>query len=132
MQNNQLFELFLLFFYIFKINRAFYSKLVRVNKVRIFIWRYCYQNCRKGRKTIVKKENVFITHRIEQINEDSIIAKGDNNNTEDEPIKKDEVIGKVVFISKASFVVCICHPMEMDFFGDCCRIFTEELGNIFR
>ena len=45
-----------------------------------------------------KKENVFITHRIEQINEDSIIAKGDNNNTEDEPIKKDEVIGKVVFI----------------------------------
>ena len=46
-----------------------------------------------------KKENVFITHRIEQMNDDFIIAKGDNNNTEDEPIKKDEVIGKVVFIS---------------------------------
>ena len=45
-----------------------------------------------------KKENVFITHRIEQMNDDFIIAKGDNNNTEDEPIKKDEVIGKVIFI----------------------------------
>ena len=45
-----------------------------------------------------KKENEFITHRIEKIEEDSIIAKGDNNNTEDEPIKKDEIIGKVAFI----------------------------------
>ena len=45
-----------------------------------------------------KKENVFITHRIEQINGDSIIAKGDNNNTEDDPIKKDDVIGKAVYI----------------------------------
>ena len=45
-----------------------------------------------------KKENVFITHRIEKNNEDSIIAKGDRNNTEDEPIKKDDIIGRVVFI----------------------------------
>lgn len=45
-----------------------------------------------------KKDNVFITHRIKQINEDSIIAKGDNNNTDDEPIIKDDIIGKVVFI----------------------------------
>ena len=45
-----------------------------------------------------KKENVFITHRIEKINEDSIIAKGDRNNTEDEPIKKDDILGRVVFI----------------------------------
>ena len=45
-----------------------------------------------------KKENVFITHRIEKINADSIIAKGDRNNTEDEPIKKDDIIGRVVFI----------------------------------
>ena len=41
---------------------------------------------------------MFITHRIEKINEDSIIAKGDRNNTEDEPIKKDDIIGRVVFI----------------------------------
>ena len=45
-----------------------------------------------------KKEKAFITHRIIEINEDSIIAKGDSNNTQDEPISKDAVIGKVVFI----------------------------------
>lgn len=45
-----------------------------------------------------KKDKAFITHRIIEINQDSIIAKGDNNNTQDEAISKDAVIGKVVFI----------------------------------
>ena len=45
-----------------------------------------------------KEENVFITHRIVEINEEAIITKGDNNNTEDEPINKNVVLGKVVFI----------------------------------
>lgn len=45
-----------------------------------------------------KKNNVFITHRIEKINNDSIVTKGDNNNAEDEPIKKTDVIGKAIFI----------------------------------
>ncbi len=45
-----------------------------------------------------KKENVLITHRIVSINGDIIIAKGDYNNTDDEPINKDAVIGKAVHI----------------------------------
>ena len=45
-----------------------------------------------------KKDNSFITHRAVSIEGDSIIAKGDNNNTVDEPIKKDAVVGKSVFI----------------------------------
>ena len=45
-----------------------------------------------------KKENVLITHRIVNIEGDTIITKGDYNNTNDEPIKKDEVIGKAIFI----------------------------------
>ena len=45
-----------------------------------------------------QKENVLVTHRIVNINGDTIIAKGDFNNTYDEPIKKDEVIGRTVFI----------------------------------
>lgn len=45
-----------------------------------------------------KKDNSFITHRVVSIEGDSIIAKGDNNNTIDEPIKKDAVVGKSVFI----------------------------------
>ena len=47
-----------------------------------------------------KEENVLITHRIVDIDGDTIIAKGDYNNTYDEPIKKDEVIGKAVYIIK--------------------------------
>ena len=45
-----------------------------------------------------KKENVLITHRIAKIDGDTIIARGDYNNTDDEPIKKENVIGKTVFI----------------------------------
>lgn len=45
-----------------------------------------------------KKDNSFITHRIVKIEGNSIIAKGDNNNTQDEEITQDAVIGKVVFI----------------------------------
>ena len=45
-----------------------------------------------------KTNNVLITHRIMNIDGDTIIAKGDYNNTEDEPITKSQVIGKSVFI----------------------------------
>ena len=45
-----------------------------------------------------QKDGAFITHRIVEINEDSIIAKGDNNNTLDEGITKDVIVGKVVFM----------------------------------
>ena len=45
-----------------------------------------------------KKDNEFITHRIIKIDGNSVIAKGDNNNTQDEKITKDAIVGKVVFI----------------------------------
>lgn len=45
-----------------------------------------------------KKDNVLITHRIVSIDGDTIITKGDYNNTEDEPITKNEIIGKEVAI----------------------------------
>lgn len=47
-----------------------------------------------------KSKNEFITHRLIQKNDDSLITKGDNNNSEDDPIKKEDVIGKVVFTVK--------------------------------
>ena len=40
----------------------------------------------------------IITHRIVYIDNDDLIVKGDNNNTADKPIKKDQVIGKVIKI----------------------------------
>ena len=45
-----------------------------------------------------KDDNSFITHRIIKMDEKSIIAKGDNNNSQDKPITKDAVLGKVVFV----------------------------------
>lgn len=45
-----------------------------------------------------KQDDVLITHRIEQIDGDTIITKGDFNNTFDEPIKRNQVIGKVVHV----------------------------------
>ena len=44
-----------------------------------------------------KNENAIITHRIEKIDEDTIIAKRDNNNTEDkEKVRKNQVLGKII------------------------------------
>ena len=47
-----------------------------------------------------EKDNILITHRIVEIQEEKIITKGDANNSEDEPISKDKVIGKVVYVFK--------------------------------
>ncbi len=40
----------------------------------------------------------FVTHRVISIQDKEIITKGDANNTEDNPISKNDIIGKVVFI----------------------------------
>lgn len=45
---------------------------------------------------VFKQENSIITHRIVEIDGQNIITKGDANNTEDEPITREEVIGKVI------------------------------------
>ena len=49
---------------------------------------------------VYKEENSFITHRVIKKEENTIITKGDNNNSVDKPISEDEVLGKVVFIAK--------------------------------
>ena len=41
-------------------------------------------------------ENSIITHRVLFIDNNSIVVKGDNNNTVDKPIVVDQVIGKVI------------------------------------
>jgi signal peptidase len=46
------------------------------------------------------KDDYFITHRIKEMNKDEIITKGDANNLEDEPITKDDIVGRFVCKSK--------------------------------
>ena len=45
-----------------------------------------------------KLENNFITHRVVKKTDEEIITKGDANNTEDNPITQDMIVGKVVYI----------------------------------
>ena len=45
-----------------------------------------------------KKDDEIITHRIIEIEDETIIAQGDNNNTPDDPIQKSAIIGKVIHI----------------------------------
>ncbi len=44
--------------------------------------------------------DMIVTHRIIKINDKKIITKGDANNAADKPIKKDQIIGKVVFVGR--------------------------------
>ena len=42
------------------------------------------------------KEGEFVTHRIIEIDDKTMITKGDNNNSEDDPIKTSSIFGKYV------------------------------------
>lgn len=54
-----------------------------------------------------------ITHRILHINENEIVTKGDNNNTEDDAIDIDQVIGNVVYIGRGygKYIKIIREPL---------------------
>ncbi len=54
---------------------------------------------REGDIVTYRKTDGFVTHRIIRIENEEIVTKGDANNTEDEPIKKDDIVGKVVYKS---------------------------------
>lgn len=45
-----------------------------------------------------KSDKNFVTHRVVKIEDNQIITKGDANNSEDSPISKQDIVGKVVFI----------------------------------
>ncbi|MBR4693534.1 MAG: signal peptidase I [Bacilli bacterium] len=58
------------------------------------------EDVKEGDIISFKSEDMIITHRVYKVDDDLIITKGDANNTLDKPIKKDQVIGKVVKIGR--------------------------------
>ena len=50
----------------------------------------------KGDVITYTSGETYVTHRIVSITDENIVTKGDANNTMDEPITKDNIIGKVV------------------------------------
>lgn len=65
-----------------------------------------------------KNNNSLVTHRIVRIDGEDIFAKGDSNNTEDKPIKEEQIKGKVIYTLKGvgkvfnettlPFIIVIC------------------------
>ena len=55
--------------------------------------------------TYKSKDGEIITHRLIQINNEDYIAKGDVNNSVDEAISKDQIIGKVSCSISPSFIL---------------------------
>lgn len=52
--------------------------------------------------------STVVVHRIIEINEDNIITKGDANNTADDPIAEENILGEVIFhIPRAGIIVNI-------------------------
>ena len=55
------------------------------------------KDVREGDIIVYSNDNNLITHRICKINGETIITKGDANNTEDDPITVNDIIGKVQY-----------------------------------
>ena len=51
-----------------------------------------------GDIVVFEQDENLVTHRIIKITENNVITKGDANNTEDDPISRNNIIGKVVKI----------------------------------
>lgn len=47
---------------------------------------------------VYKDDNNFITHRLIKKQADKLITRGDANNSNDKPIDKDQILGKVIYI----------------------------------
>ena len=84
------------------------------------------QNINVGDIIVYSQDNNLITHRVIEINEKNIITKGDSNNTADEPIKKENVVGKVIYVVRkfgilkdvfSSPLVLICISITILLFG---------------
>lgn len=61
-----------------------------------YILIYKMDNYNVGDVITFEVDDGFVTHRIIKINGDMLVTKGDANNTEDDEIRKDDIIGKVI------------------------------------
>lgn len=55
--------------------------------------------------TFIDEDKNLITHRLVNKNGDKYITKGDVNNVTDDPITKDQIIGKVALVVSPSFIL---------------------------
>ena len=58
-----------------------------------------------GDIVVYQNSRGFTIHRVFQLNEDTLITKGDANNSVDSPVKYEELVGKAVKIGDRFFRV---------------------------
>lgn len=83
---------------VFKVASGSMSNAINVGDIIIAEIRKNDEKLKKDDIIVFKQDNSIITHRIIDIDGENIITKGDANNTEDAPITKEAVIGKVIKI----------------------------------
>lgn len=89
-----LFNLSFFGFRIFKVASGSMSPYLNVGDVIIIKSDDNYQT--EDIVTYKDKDDLYVTHRIVSINGKEIVTKGDGNNTNDTPIRVEDVVGKVV------------------------------------
>lgn len=60
-----------------------------------------------------QSNNNFITHRVISINTNEVITQGDANNTPDEPVSKNDILGKVVFVIPVMILIKVFTSPEV-------------------
>lgn len=81
---------------IFQVSTGSMSNTIEVDD--IVIVKLNKENLKENDIIVFKQDENIITHRIIKKENDKITTKGDANNAEDNPIKQDDVIGKVIKI----------------------------------
>ena len=89
-----LFDISLFGFRLYKVGSGSMEPYLKVNDVILI--KECDDY--KIRDIVTFKNNdEYITHRIVSIDGNTVITRGDANNTDDSPITKDKIVGKLIY-----------------------------------
>ena len=71
----------------------------------IFIKKSNVNDLKVGDIVTFQKDGFIATHRIIEIQDDKVITQGDNNNLEDEPLDKSNILGEYIFrVPKVGYI----------------------------
>ena len=71
----------------------------------IFIKKTNINDLEVGDVITFQKDNMIATHRIIEIQDENVITQGDNNNLQDDPLSKENIIGEYMFrVPKVGYI----------------------------
>ena len=79
---------------VYKVETGSMENSIHVNDY-IFVWKT--KNYTVKDVVTFEYEDTYVTHRIVKVDENNIVTKGDANNTEDDPVSVDKVVGEVIY-----------------------------------